>query len=286
MDLVHWNAELPALRRPVLLVALEGFVDAGVAASTAAMFLRHRWQADVVATLDRDALIDYRARRPQIVVDEGRLRRVEWPDIEVCAATTEGPHDVVLLLGPEPDMRWEAFGAACADLCRTLGVERVIGLGAYPAAAPHTRPVSVVQAGNAAAGELFDAIDPVGGYTGPIGAGTVLQVLLGEVGIPAVGLWAEVPHYVANSPNPPAALRLVELVARVLQVEVDTTELQAAATAHHTQVDEALREHPEAAEMVATLEHHVDSGADSDELPSGEDLAAEIERYLRTEQDG
>jgi hypothetical protein len=116
MELLHWTAEPPALRRPVLLVALDGFVDAGAVASTAAMFLRHRWRSEPIATFDREALIDYRARRPTIVVDSGRLRRLEWPEIELLTATVEGPNDAALLLGPEPDMLWGAFSAAVAEV--------------------------------------------------------------------------------------------------------------------------------------------------------------------------
>jgi proteasome assembly chaperone (PAC2) family protein len=284
--MLTWHAALPPLRRPVLLVALEGFVDAGAVASTAGMFLRHRWQSDVVATFDRDALLDFRARRPTAVVDSGLLRRLDWPDIELCAARVDGPRDVLLLLGPEPDMRWEAFCSAVVELCREAGVEVVIGLGAYPAAVPHTRPTSVVKAVNAAAGDLVPEASPIAGYSGPVGAGTALQAALGEAGIPAVGLWAEVPHYIAGSPHPAAALALVRLLARTLSTAVDTGELEAAATLHGKQVDEAVAEHPDAGEMIAALEAHVDAGGGAEDLPSGDALAAEIERFLRNQGEG
>jgi proteasome assembly chaperone (PAC2) family protein len=282
--MLNWHTDPPTLRRPVLLVALEGFVDAGSVASTAGLFLRHRWQSEVVASFDRDALIDFRARRPTVVVDSGELRRIEWPEIEVCAAEVDGPRDVLLLLGPEPDMRWGAFVDAVVDLCREVGVEVVIGLGAYPAAAPHTRPTSIVRASNAAAGDLVPEAAPIAGYSGPVGAGTALQAALGDVGIPAVGLWAEVPHYIAGSPNPAAALAMVELVAATLSTEVDTTELRAAVELHRVQVDEAVAEHPDAGDMVAALEAHVDAGGGGEDLPSGDALAAEIERFLRAQE--
>jgi proteasome assembly chaperone (PAC2) family protein len=284
--MLNWSSDRPNLRRPVLLVALEGFVDAGAVASTAGMFLRHRWQSDVVATFDRDALIDFRARRPTVVVDAGRVRRLDWPDLELCAAETEGPHDVLLLLGPEPDMRWEAFCETVTEVCLELGVEVVIGLGAYPAAVPHTRPTSIVKASNAVAGDLVPEATKIPGYNGPVGAGTALQVALGDAGIPAVGLWAEVPHYIAQSPHPSAALSMVRLVAATLSTEVDTAELEAAAALHRTQIDEAVTEHPDAAEMVHALEAHVDAGGAAEDLPTGDDMAAEIERFLRTQQDG
>ncbi|CAN5399258.1 filament polymerization regulator ParJ [soil metagenome] len=283
--LLHLQTELPPLERPVLLVALEGFIDAGGVAGTAAMFLRHRWKSELVATFDRDDLIDYRARRPTVVVDSGKLRRVEWPDIELMGATVGGPHDALLLLGPEPDMRWAAFCDAVVAVSRQAGVEAAIGLGAYPAAAPHTRPVRIMRATNLVAGDLVPEAGDIVGYTGPVGAGTVLQAALGDAGIPAVGLWAEVPHYISGSPNPGGALALVRCVAAAMHTEVETTELEAAAKLHREQVDEAVAEHPEAGEMVQALERHVDSGGADGELPSGDDLAAEIERFLRTQSD-
>lgn len=282
--LLHWDEGQPALRDPLLLLALDGFVDAGAAASTAAMFLRHRWQAERIATFDRDALIDYRARRPTVVVDQGVVRRVDWPGIELLRATP-GDRDVLFLLGPEPDMRWQAFSDEVGAVCRDLGVQFALGLGAYPAAAPHTRPIRVTRAENALSAKLVDAAIDVPGYTGPVGAGTILQAALAEYGVPAVGLWAEVPHYIAGSPNPGAALALVHLVAEQLGIEVDTTELAAAATAHREQVDEAVQEYPEAMEMISVLERHADAPDDATRLPSGDDIAAEIERFLRQESD-
>ena len=280
-ELLTWVAPPPDLRRPVLIVAFDGFVDAGVVAATAGMFLRHRWRSEPVARFDRDALLDYRARRPTAVVDTGQVRRIEWPDLEVLTASVDGPRDAALLLGPEPDMRWEAFCDSVTGLCRQLGVDTVVGLGAYPAVAPHTRPIRILKAGNALGGDLaFDARDIVG-YTGPVGAGTVLQDVLGRAGIPAVGLWAEVPHYIAGSPNPNGALALVRTVAEAMRTPIDTTELEAAAAMHDEQVAEAVAEHEDAAEMVTALEELYDKGATDQSLPSGDQIADEIERFLR-----
>lgn len=280
--LLNWRDAPPTgLQAPVLIVALEGFVDAGAVAASAGSFLRHRWRSETVANFDRDALIDYRARRPTAVVDSGRLRRVEWPDLELYCAEVEGPHDAVLLLGPEPDMRWMEFGEEVVSACRTLGVEQVIGLGAYPAASPHTRPVRILKAGNEAADHLFAETPAISGYTGPVGAGTALQDAFDTAELPAVGLWAEVPHYIAGSPNPAGALALVHLVADQLQTAVDTTELEAAAQHHFEQVTEAVADHPDAAEMIQALELVYDQGGQEQELPTGEDIANEIERFLR-----
>ena len=266
-------------------MSLDGFVDAGAAASTASLFLRHRWQAEQVAVFDGDALIDYRARRPSAVVDSGVVRRIDWPEIELLAATLDGPRDVLLLLGPEPDMRWHAFSEAVADMCEQLGVVQVIQLGAYPAATPHTRPVVVSRARNRAEQRIKLEANDVGGYTGPVNATTVLQNELALRGIPGMGLWAEVPHYIATNPHPPAALALVELIAQALEVPVDTTELRAAAKLHLEQVAEAVAEHEDAASMVSALEEMVDAGETDENLPSGDDIAAEIEYFLRARRD-
>jgi predicted ATP-grasp superfamily ATP-dependent carboligase len=281
---LHWQAELPELRAPVLLIALEGFVDAGEAGSTAATFLRHRWRSELVATFDRDALLDYRARRPTAVVDAGELRRLEWPDVSLYAAEVDGPRDALFLVGPEPDMAWGGFTEAVEAAIHQAGVASVIGMGAYPAATPHTRPIRIVRVANSGGAELVTDADNVGGYTGPVGAAITLQAALGEGGLPAVGLWAEVPHYISGSPNPRAGLALVRTVTEALETSVDTTELQAAAETHDEQVQEAVDQHPEAKEMIQGLEEQVDSGGEGEELLSGEDLAAEIERYLKSEE--
>lgn len=283
MELVSWTDGPPRLRDGTLLVALDGFIDAGAAGATAATFLRHRWRSEVVGSFDGDALIDYRARRPTVVIDGGDLRRVEWPTIELLLGAIDDDRDALLLLGPEPDMRWEAFGRQVVAVCRATGVQRVISVGAYPAAAPHTRPVRIMRARNSVPSNLAPDAVPVPGYTGPIGAATALQAALAVADIPAVGLWAEVPHYIAGSPNPGSALALVRHVALVLGVDVDTTELEAAATLHLEQVADAIKEYPEAKAMIDALERHVDLGDDEGDLPSGDDIAAEIEKFLRTE---
>jgi len=192
---------------------------------------------------------------------------------------------VLLLLGPEPDMRWRAFGDEVGRLCERFAVAQVISLGAYPAATPHTRPVVVTQARNRREQRVHVEAQDVGGYTGPVNATTVLQNELAARDVPALGLWAEVPHYIATNPHPPASLALVELIAQALDVAVDTTELRAAGQLHLEQVAEAVAEHEDAASMVSALEEMVDAGETEEELPSGDDLAAEIEYFLRAHRD-
>ncbi len=285
-DALRWlTDDLPELRDPVLLIALDGFVDAGEVGESAALFLRHRWLAERVAELDGDTYLDYRARRPTAVVDAGVVNRVEWPRIELSAARLDGPRDAVLLIGPEPDMRWRQLVDDVAEACRRLGVRRAVTLGAYPAAAPHTRPVTISYAGNAAddGAGAFEAT-AVGGYSGPVGAATALQAELAVHGVAVLGLFAEVPHYIAASPYPPGSLAMVRAVADLLEVDLDTDELETAARLHAERVDEAISEHDEAAEMVAGLEQLRDEGGAEPDLPSGDDLADEIERFLGAEE--
>lgn len=285
-QLLQWVDGVPSLVAPYLLIALDGFVDAGSVGATAGLFLRHRWRTELAATLDGDAFIDYRARRPRAVIDGGVLGRVEMPALELFAGSVDAsPHDVMVLLGPEPDMRWNGFVRTVEELCRATDVAGVITLGAYPAASPHTRPVRIMRAANSAGIGLVPGAEDVTGYAGPVGAATALQAHLGKAGIASVGLWAEVPHYIAGSPNPGGALAMVRVLAESFGVVVETTELQAAATVHREQVDEAVAEHPEAAEMVAALERHLDADEQQEDIPSGEDIAAEIERFLRSQGD-
>ena len=282
-DLI-WHRDPGPLRAPLLLVALEGFVDAGAAAATAATFLRHRWQADQIATFDKDAFIDFRARRPTVVIDAGEVRRLEWPSIDVYAAeVSRSERDVVLVIGSEPDMRWEAFADAVLRAAQRLGAATLVTLGSYPAAVPHTRPIRLMRAHNGRAGSVEIGGTPVPGYTGPINVGTALQEAAKRIELSAVGLWAEVPHYIAASPNPAAALTLARAVTAALGVDLDATELEAAATAHREQVDAAVADHADAQGMVEALERHLDLGEDDAEMPSGEDLADEIERFLRSQ---
>jgi proteasome assembly chaperone (PAC2) family protein len=161
----------------------------------------------------------------------------------------------------------------------------MVGLGAYPAATPHTRPIRILYATNGVWKGKPIEHQSIPGYTGPVGVGTVLQEVLSTAGIPAVGLWAEIPHYIAASPNPRGALALTHAAAAMFETTVDTTELEAAAKIHEEQVAEAVAEHEEAVEMIEALERHVDLGDDSDQLVSGEDIAAEIERFLRSQSD-
>jgi hypothetical protein len=197
--------DLPALRDPFLVVHLHGWTDAGLAAQTAAVFLRSRWNATPLATFDADELIDFRARRPVVRLAGGTIEEVTWSPTELLAATPGDERDAVLLLGPEPDFRWRAFCDEVVEACRRLGVVEVFGLGAFPAPALHTDPVAVV--GTSADSDLAARLETV-----PMivelssGIQTVLEEWLHRAGIPATGLWARVPPYLAGGAHPPAQI--------------------------------------------------------------------------------
>ena len=268
----------PALRDPFLVVHLHGWTDAGLAGQTAAVFLRSRWNATRLAAFDADELLDFRARRPIVRLAGGTIEEVSWAPIELLVGATGGQRDALLLLGPEPDFRWLAFCDRVVEACRTLGVREVFGLGAFPAPALHSDPVAVV--GTSADPDLAARLETVPAIV-ELAAGiqTVLEERLQRAGIAATGLWARVPPYLAGGTHPPAALALIRTLARLTGVEVETTELEAAAKDHLEQVEQAIRERPQIAEFVEQIRGLVEQGAD-ERIPSGDEIAAELERFL------
>jgi proteasome assembly chaperone (PAC2) family protein len=274
----------PALRDPFLVVHLHGWTDAGLAGQTAAVFLRSRWNAAPLATFDADELIDFRARRPVVRLASGTIEEVTWSLTELLRATPGGDRDALLLTGPEPDFRWGAFCDEVIEVCRRLDVVEVFGLGAFPAPALHTDPVAVV--GTSADSDLAERLETV-----PVivelsaGIQTVLEERLHQAGIPATGLWARVPPYLAGGAHPPAALALVQTLGRLTGVEIETTELEAATKDHLEQVEQAIRERPQIAEFVDQIRGMVEQGAD-ERIPSGDEIAAELERFLQTPPEG
>jgi proteasome assembly chaperone (PAC2) family protein len=277
MSLVELR-ERPELRDPFLVVHLTGWTDAGMAGQTSAVFLRARWNARRLAAFDSDELIDYRARRPVVRLAFGAIERVTWSPIELSLGDA-GVRDVILLTGPEPDLRWHAFTDAVIQVCRDLAIREVFGLGAFPAPSLHSDPVAVL--GTSADPDLAGRLETVRA-TVELNAGiqTVLEERLYQAGIPATGLWARVPPYVAGGSHPPAALALVHTLARLAAVEVDTAELDAASKEHLEQVEQAVRERPQIAEFIDQIRALVEQGDDDERIPSGDEIAAELERFL------
>jgi predicted ATP-grasp superfamily ATP-dependent carboligase len=278
-DLFELTGERPALERPFLVMHLAGWTDAGMAGQTATTFLRARWNARTLGEFDSDELIDYRARRPIVRLASGSIEALTWTPIQLLHSTTvEGGRDALMLVGPEPDLRWRAFADRVVQICQELGVTEVFGLGAFPAPALHSDPVLVVS--TSADPDLAGRLPTV-----PIvvdlaaGVQSVLEERLHRAGIPAMGVWARVPPYLAGGGHPPAALELIRNLARLAGVTVDTTELEAASKEHLEQVEQAIRERPQIAEFVDQIRGMVEEGAEQ-QLPSGDEIAAELERFL------
>ena len=259
---------------PTLIAALDGWVDAGSAATAAVDQLAVG--ARVVATFENDQLYDYRSRRPTLDVVDGRLAELTWPELVLRAVTIE-ERDLLLLTGSEPDDRWRVLASDLVELAARLGVTEWISLGAIPAAVPHTRPVPILGT-EARSGLLRGDVRP--GPTGllrvPAAAISVLEMTFAAAGLPAVGYFAQVPHYV-NGPYPAAAVELLRAVGRHLSVEVPLERLRDEAREIRTRLDGATAADEVARNYVERLEGMVDE----ERLPSGDDLIADIEKFLR-----
>jgi hypothetical protein len=272
--------------QPPLVMCLEGWIDAGIGAAAAMASLVGGRPTDRIATWDSDELIDHRARRPVLHLADGVARGVTWPEIELRAGTDDRGQEVLLLVGPEPDMRWHAFAASVRDLLMEVGVRLVVGLGAFPAPVPHTREVRLVA--TAADREMAARVGFIPGTIDvPAGIQAVLEDELTRAGIPAVGLWARVPHYVVSMPYPAASAALVDGLAEVTGLSFSSIELKESAVRARGRIDELIANSTEHQAMVAQLEAQADREVEMiGPLPSGDELAAELERYLRGQGPG
>lgn len=278
----------PELERPVLVVGMEGWIDAGVGSATAVAHLLASMPHELIATFDSDELVDFRARRPTLRIVNGVDTEMRWPEIRLEAATNRTGRSVLVLTGPEPDMRWHAFIAEMVGLASRLNVEMVLGLGAFPAPVPHTRPIRLV--GTSTDAELAAQVGFLpAGIDVPSGMQGALEMAFGEADISAVGLWARVPHYAAAMPYPAASAALLGGLAQLTGVEVDPTPLLTAAAATHQQIDQLLAGSEEHSALVRQLEAQYDeeqgaSATNFGDIPTGDELAAELERFLRGQQ--
>ena len=271
------------LTSPVIIAAFEGWNDAGEAASGVINHLSLAWQAAPVGAIDPEDYYDFQVTRPVTEVAEGRTERLIWPTTRLLAAKQEATdRDLLLVHGIEPNMRWRGFCSELVTSFSELGIELVVLLGALLADSPHTRPVPVAAAASdpALAGDL--RAEPVD-YKGPTGIVGVLQHACADAGIPAVSLWASVPHYVAQPPCPKATLALIRGVEDVLDMSLPLADLPQEARAWERGVDELAEQDTEVADYVRTLEE----AKDATDLPeaSGDAIAREFERYLRRRRD-
>ena len=271
------------LTSPVVIAAFEGWNDAGEAASGVISHLNLAWQASPTGAIDPEDYYDFQVTRPVTEVAEGRTERLIWPTTRLLVARQDtAGRDVILVHGIEPNMRWRAFCAELVAAFGTVKAELVVLLGALLADSPHTRPVPVTAAASDPALAADLRAEPVD-YKGPTGILGVLQHACSDAAIPAVSLWASVPHYVAQPPCPKATLALLRGVEDVLDVSLPLADLPAEARAWERGVDELAEQDTEVADYVRTLEE----AKDATDLPeaSGDAIAREFERYLRRRRD-
>jgi len=288
MDYVTF-LERPSLQRPPIICAFKGWNDGGEAASIALRYLHERWDARTFATLDPEEFYDFQVTRPTVRLDEGVSRVIEWPKGEFAAASVEG-RDVVLLNATEPNVRWKTFTEAVLGTAEEVRSSMLITLGAFLTDVPHSRPVPVV--GSAVDEETATKLGLARSqYEGPTGIVGVLHDASNRAGLPSVSLWAAVPHYLPAAPNPKAALALVQRVAKLLEIPVNTEPLTRAVQTWEETVLRLIQESEDLTDYVTSLETAADENVGPPRLAdepvqSGEAIAAELERFLREQDDG
>ena len=279
MSLYRLDVPLPALDAPIVIAAMDGWLDAGSAATSAVAVLAAG--AATIATFDADQLFDYRSRRPTLEIRDGRPVSLVWPELVLSHARI-ADRDLLILAGAEPDDRWHALADAVVELLARLDVRGWISLGAIPAAVPHTRPVPILGT-ESSPGLLRGGVHagPTGLLKVPAAALSMLEMAAAAGGIPAVGYFAQIPHYVTG-PYATAAVALLRAVERHLDVELPRGDLSDEARALRTQLDAAAAADETTNAYVGRLEAMVDESRQ----PEGDDLITEIERFLRDRSGG
>jgi proteasome assembly chaperone (PAC2) family protein len=288
MQPLRWERRPDGLRAPALVCAFKGWNDAGESATSALSFMGMGLDATRFATIDPEDFVDFQATRPEVRLVDGLSREVEWPEWEIYEARVpRAPRDLILLSGPEPSMRWRTFCDTVVELAEALGVQLVVTLGALLADVPHSRPVSVTgMASDLGLIQRMDLQAPT--YEGPTGITGVLHAACADAGLPSCSLWAAVPHYVAVVPNPQGALAVLRRLETLVGVNVDASSLEEAAADYERQVSRAVEMDPEVQAFVERLEKAADEeeeSTDPSELPSGDVLAREFQRFLRQRGD-
>jgi len=282
-------------RGPVLIHALEGFSDAGHAIKLAANHLKDALDTELVASFAIDELLDYRSRRPLMTFKTDHFTAYEEPSLSLFALRDSAGTPFLLLAGMEPDLKWERFVTAVRRLAERLDVRRTIGLGAIPMAVPHTRPTTMTAHSNDK--ELITDYTPwVGEVQVPGSASNLLEYRMAQHGHEVLGFTVHVPHYLAQTDYPAAAQALLEEVAKAGSLDLPMTALTDAALDIRSKIDEQVAASNEIAQVVSALERQYDAFvaaqenrsllARDEELPSGEELGAEFERFLAQQADG
>ena len=276
----------PVLNEPVLVIGLEGWIDAGLGASTAMSTLMSTIPTEVLATFDTEYFIDQRARRPVVRIIDGVTTELTWPEIQLRYGRDGDGADMLFLVGPEPDFHWSDFVDVVTDSAGRFDVRLTVGLGSFPAPTPHTRPVRVIGTAPAQSAHLLTVIGTMAGEIEvPAGISAALELGFAEVDMDVVTIWARVPHYVASMSYPQAAAALIDGLARISGLTLDASELRDSADEVRQRVDDLITNNPDHSSMVEQLEQAADADLEhpSEELPSGDELSAELERFLRGE---
>ncbi len=269
----------PEMTAPVMIMSLKGWIDAGLGADGAVEVLTESLDRTTVARFDSDALLDWRARRPVMRLEDGVNTRLSWEETEMSHAKDKSGNDVLLLLGNEPDHAWLGFSEQVVDLAMDLGCRLVIGLGAYPTPVPHTRAPLLASSASSEAltqGLVRNSVEVPTGVQGMIERRAALREL------PALGLWVQVPHYVAAMPYPAASLALLETTNRIGGLDLPLGDLAERAAASRARIDDLIGQNPEHQAMLNQLEQQADEHRTTElASASGDELVAELERFLR-----
>ena len=282
---VRWLAE-PELTRPTLLAAFTGWNDAGDAASAALRTMIESWGATPLAEIDPEVFTDFATVRPQVRLDEQRQRSIVWPTVGVWSASLPGG-DVVLLLGPEPALRWRLFTEQVVGIAERFEAQLALTIGALLADVPHSRPVPLI--GTSSEPALLDRFDlQQSQYEGPTGIVGVLQDALRRSGVPTASLWAAVPGYASQVPSPKAAMALVERACSMIGTPAPVAGLAGSSAEYDARVAALIGDDDELTEYLERLEQMADATSDEDDPDEPDDepvdpdaLVEEVERFLR-----
>jgi proteasome assembly chaperone (PAC2) family protein len=269
----------PELSNPVVVCAFGGWNDGGEAATTAARYVRDRWVARRFATIDPEDFFDFQVNRPTVQLEDGLTRRLDWPASEFFHARVAG-RDVVLFIGIEPNNRWRTFVRTLLSVVRDLDTRLLVTLGAFLADVPHTRPAPVSAASTDPRWIGRLGIEP-SQYEGPTGVVGVLHEEARRVGVPTVSLWGAAPHYLPSGTNPKVALSLVRKLGDLLDVPIDTDDMDTAVAIWEKQVREAVEEDENLVAYVSRLEEAFAEEPELGHIPSGDQIAREVEQFLR-----
>ena len=288
MDALKWLGDPPPLRNPILVAAFAGWNDAASAATTALESVAVSLEAERIAEIDPEEFYDFQVTRPTIRFSEGQTREVDWPANMVYAGLApNAERDLVLLSGIEPNLRWRTFAEAVLAVAQRLEVQMVVTLGALLADVPHSRPVPIT--GLASDPELVERLNlQRSSYEGPTGIVGIVHDACRRTGFSSASLWAAVPHYVAAVPNPKAALALLRRLEGFTGVAIEASDLEEAMSQFETQVDRAVASNPEIEELVRRLEVEQDDDPElgTEDVPSGDSIAQDFQRFLRQRTDG